>query len=100
MAKEHELESIGQQAAAAAHSLGTPLSTITVIARELKKEIKNDPKYSKDIDLLLSQAKRCSDILKNISKNQIVVFCLYVVVGLFHSPTYRCQETVQGTYLR
>ena len=40
LAKEHELESIGQQAAAAAHSLGTPLSTITVIARELKKEIK------------------------------------------------------------
>jgi len=72
LAKEHELESIGQQAAAAAHSLGTPLSTITVIARELKKEIKNDPKYSKDIDLLLSQAKRCSDILKKISKNQIV----------------------------
>ena len=72
LAKEHELESIGQQAAAAVHSLGTPLSTITVIARELKKEIKNDPKYSKDIDLLLSQAKRCSDILKKISKNQIV----------------------------
>jgi len=72
LAKEQELESIGHQAAAAAHSLGTPLSTITVIARELKKEIKNDPKYSGDIDLLLSQAKRCGDILKKISKKQIV----------------------------
>ena len=71
LAKEHELESIGLQAAAAAHSLGTPLSTITVIARELEKEIGNNPKYSKDIDLLLSQTKRCSDILKNLSKDQL-----------------------------
>jgi two-component system sensor histidine kinase RegB len=71
LAKEHELESIGLQAAAAAHSLGTPLSTITVVARELEKEIGNNPKYAKDIDLLLSQTKRCSDILKNLSKDQL-----------------------------
>ena len=70
LAKEHELESIGLQAAAAAHSLGTPLSTITVVARELEKEIGKNPKYAKDIDLLLSQTKRCSDILKNLSKDQ------------------------------
>ena len=71
LAKEHELESIGLQAAAAAHSLGTPLSTIIVVARELEKEIGSNPKYSKDIDLLLSQTKRCSNILKNLSKNQL-----------------------------
>jgi len=70
LAKEHELESIGLQAAAAAHSLGTPLSTITVIAKELEKEIGSDQRYSKDIDLLLSQTKRCSDILKNLSKDK------------------------------
>ena len=71
LAKEHELESIGLQAAAAAHSLGTPLSTITVIARELEKEIGNNPKYSKDIALLLSETKRCSDILKDLSRDQL-----------------------------
>ncbi len=71
LAKEHELESIGLQAAAAAHSLGTPLSTITVVSRELQKEIGKDPKYSKDIDLLISQTKRCSDILKNLSQDQL-----------------------------
>ena len=71
LAKEHELESIGVQAAAAAHSLGTPLSTITVIAKELEKEIGNNSKYSKDISLLLSQTKRCSDILKNLSKDKL-----------------------------
>ena len=71
LAKEHELESIGLQAAASVHSLGTPLSTITVIARELKKEASKDQKYLGDIDLLLSQTKRCSEILKKISKAQI-----------------------------
>jgi len=71
LAKEQELESIGLQAAAAVHSLGTPLSTITVIAKELKKEIVKNPKYIKDVDLLLSQAKRCSEILKKISTAQI-----------------------------
>ena len=59
------------QAAAAAHSLGTPLSTITVVARELEKEIGKNPKYAKDIDLLLSQTKRCSNILKKLSKDQL-----------------------------
>ena len=72
LAKEHELESIGLQAAAAAHSLGTPLSTITVIAKELDKEIGNNSKYSKDISLLISQTKRCSDILKNLSQDNLM----------------------------
>jgi two-component system, sensor histidine kinase RegB len=71
LAKEYELESLGGQAAAAAHSLGTPLATINVVASELKKEIGNDKVYSKDIDLLISQTKRCGEILKKISKKQI-----------------------------
>ena len=72
LAKEQELDSIGHQAAAAAHSLGTPLSTITVIAKELKKEIKNNPKYSEDVDMILSEVKRCGDILKKLSRREIV----------------------------
>ena len=71
MAKEYELESLGGQAAAAAHSLGTPLATISVVAKELKKEIGDGSTYSKDLDLLISQAKRCSEILKQISKKEI-----------------------------
>ncbi len=71
IAKEYELESLGGQAAAAAHSLGTPLATISVVASELKKEIGNNKNYSKDIDLLISQTKRCGEILKQISKKQI-----------------------------
>ena len=71
LAKEYELESLGGQAAAAAHSLGTPLATINVVAAELKKDIGNHKEYSKDIDLLISQTKRCGEILKKISKKQI-----------------------------
>ena len=71
ISKEYELESLGGQAAAAAHSLGTPLATISVVAKELKKEVGNDNEISKDIDLLISQTKRCSEILKQISKKQI-----------------------------
>ena len=71
ISKEYELESLGGQAAAAAHSLGTPLATISVVAKELKKEIGNEKELSKDIDLLISQTKRCSDILKQISRKQI-----------------------------
>ena len=71
IAKEYELESLGGQAAAAAHSLGTPLATIAVVAKELKKEIGDNKDISKDLDLLISQTKRCSEILKKISKKQI-----------------------------
>ena len=72
MAKEQELESIGHQSAAAVHSLGTPLSTITVIAKELKKEISQNSEFNKDIDILLEQDKKCGEILKSISQNKIV----------------------------
>ena len=72
LAKEQELDTIGHQAAAAAHSLGTPLSTITVIAKELKKELSNNKKYNEDIDTLLDQARKCGEILKRISQQKKV----------------------------
>ena len=72
LAKEYELESLGGQAAAAAHSLGTPLATITVIAKEMRKEVEDNSKFTKDIDLLISQTKRCSEILKKISQKKII----------------------------
>ena len=69
IAKEHELLSLGGQAAAAAHSLGTPLSTISLVVKELKEELKGNNKLEKDIDLLLSQSDRCNKILKKLSMN-------------------------------
>ncbi len=69
MAKEHEMLSLGGQAAAAAHSLGTPLSTIKVITQELSKQLKDQKDVSQDIELLASQVERCNEILKKLSLN-------------------------------
>ena len=69
MAKEHEMLSLGGQAAAAAHSLGTPLSTIKIITQELKQQLKNNKTIIQDIDLLSSQVERCNEILKRLSLN-------------------------------
>tara|TARA_Y100001970_G_scaffold289512_1_gene420144 strand:- start:187 stop:1467 length:1281 start_codon:yes stop_codon:yes gene_type:complete len=71
IAKEHELVSLGGQAAAAAHSLGTPLSTIKIISQELFDEFKNNSKINKDIELLVSQVERCNQILRKLTLNPI-----------------------------
>ena len=69
IAKEHELVSLGGQAAAAAHSLATPLSTIKLITHELSKSLKGNKDIEKDIDLLGEQVERCNQILKKLSIN-------------------------------
>ena len=71
MATEHELLSLGGQAAAAAHSLGTPLSTITIIAHDLMKQFKGQKDIEKDIELLNSQVDRCNEILKRLTLNPV-----------------------------
>ena len=69
MAKEHEMLSLGGQAAAAAHSLGTPLSTIKIIVQELRLQLRNNKEIIQDIELLSSQVERCNQILKRLSLN-------------------------------
>ena len=71
MAKEHELLSLGGQAAAAAHSLGTPLSTIKIITQDLIKQFKGQRDIERDIQLLSSQVERCDIILKRLSLNPV-----------------------------
>ncbi len=69
IAKEHELVSLGGQAAAAAHSLATPLSTIKLITQELSESLKGNIEIEKDIVLLIEQVERCNQILKKLSIN-------------------------------
>jgi two-component system, sensor histidine kinase RegB len=71
MAKEHELLSLGGQAAAAAHSLGTPLSTIKIITQDLLKQFGKKKDVAKDIELLSSQVERCNNILKRLTLNPV-----------------------------
>ena len=72
ISKENELVSLGGQAAAAAHSLGTPLSTIKIISQDLYNNFKNNEELKKDVELLLSQVERCNEILKKLSLNPVV----------------------------
>ena len=72
IAKEHELVSLGGQAAAAAHSFGTPLSTIKIISQDLFEQFKNDKKVNKDIELLIDQVERCNQILRKLTMNPTI----------------------------
>ena len=72
ISKEHVLVSLGGQAAAAAHSLGTPLSTIKVISNELNKSLGKNLDHRKDIELLISQVERCENILKKLTIDPLV----------------------------
>ena len=66
LAREQKLSALGTLAAAAAHELGTPLATISIVAKELAREAPNAA-VREDADLLMAQAERCRDILKRLA---------------------------------
>lgn len=68
LAREQRVSALGALAAAAAHELGTPLSTIAVAAKELKREVPPDGIVAEDIDLILKQTERCRVILADLSR--------------------------------
>jgi two-component system sensor histidine kinase RegB len=68
LAREQHLSQLDGLAAAAAHELGTPLSTISVIAKELENAIAADAPHGDDVRLLREQATRCRDILAKITE--------------------------------
>jgi two-component system, sensor histidine kinase RegB len=70
LAREQRLSALDGLAAAAAHELGTPLATIALVAKELKRELPKSSPHSEDIDLLISQAARCREILSKLSKRE------------------------------
>ena len=72
ISKEHELVSLGGQAAAAAHSFGTPLSTIKIISHDLFDQFKDNNEVKKDLELLVSQVDRCNLILKKLTLNPAI----------------------------
>src|SRR5215469_2568962 len=68
LAREQHLTQLDGLAAAAAHELGTPLSTIVLVSRELEKMLADNPAASSDIKTLREQAQRCRDILSKITQ--------------------------------
>src|SRR4051812_4112727 len=68
LTREQHLTQIDGLAAAAAHELGTPLSTIFLIARELEKSVHDNDHLAADLKTLREQAQRCRDILAKITQ--------------------------------
>lgn len=68
LAHEQQLSALDGLAAAAAHELGTPLATISLVAKELKRELDLDGPQAEDLDLLVSQSQRCREILSRLSR--------------------------------
>jgi two-component system sensor histidine kinase RegB len=68
LTREQHLSQLDGLAAAAAHELGTPLSTISVIAKELENAIPANAPHGDDVRLLREQAKRCRDILAKLTE--------------------------------
>jgi two-component system, sensor histidine kinase RegB len=68
LAREQHLSQLDGLAAAAAHELGTPLSTIAVIVKELERTLEPGSPHAEDIKLLREQAQRCREILAKLTE--------------------------------
>src|ERR1700733_6590767 len=68
LAREQHLTQLDGLAAAAAHELGTPLSTIFLISRELERTVQDNSQLASDLKTLREQAQRCRDILAKITQ--------------------------------
>ena len=64
--RDQQLLAVATQAAGAAHELGTPLATISVLLKELRREHRSDPALQDDLALLQEQVKLCKDTLQQL----------------------------------
>jgi two-component system sensor histidine kinase RegB len=67
LAREQHLTQLDGLAAAAAHELGTPLATITLVVKEIASQLPKDNSLNEDISLLSQEVKRCRDILGKLT---------------------------------
>ena len=65
LSRREQLNALDGLAAAAAHELGTPLSTIALAAKEMRADVPPGP-LAEDVDLIISQTSRCRAILSKL----------------------------------
>lgn len=82
LAREQRLSALDGLAAAAAHELGTPLATIALVAKELKRELQATGPVAEDLDLLISQAGRCREILSRLADRNAQLDEMYASLKL------------------
>lgn len=68
LSREQRISALGGLAAAAAHELGTPLATISLVAKELGREIPDDDPLAEDVRLLIQESQRCRRILGDLGR--------------------------------
>ena len=71
LSNEEKISAIMSLTAAAVHELGTPLSTISIISKELTINKNVDQIIQNDLDVIQSQIKRCSEILERLRANKL-----------------------------
>jgi two-component system sensor histidine kinase RegB len=60
---------LGSLATSAAHELGTPLSTMAVVCKELSQDYASQPELLQQLAILRTQVSRCKEILSSITQN-------------------------------
>ena len=68
LAREQKLHALDGLAAAAAHELGTPLSTIYLVTSEMQRQTQAEHPFYDDLTLLKEQSKRCREILQKLTR--------------------------------
>ncbi|BAN46734.1 ATP-binding protein [Metapseudomonas resinovorans] len=110
--RDQQLLAVATQAAGAAHELGTPLATMSVLLKELRSEYRDKPGLQDDLALLQEQVKLCKDTLQQLVRaaeadrrqavmEQSVIEWLEVTLNRWHlmrpEATYRYQCLGLGT---
>ncbi|HRF61663.1 MAG TPA: ATP-binding protein [Candidatus Competibacter sp.] len=67
--RDEQILALGTFAAGAAHELGTPLSTIAVLTKELEREYVEDPSLYADLRTLREQVEACKSILGDLLRS-------------------------------
>jgi two-component system sensor histidine kinase RegB len=67
LAHEQHLSQLDGLAAAAAHELATPLATVTLVVKELARQLSTDGSVAEDIALISQELNRCRNILKKLT---------------------------------
>ncbi|MFN3934417.1 ActS/PrrB/RegB family redox-sensitive histidine kinase [Parvibaculum sp.] len=82
LARAQRLSALDGLAAAAAHELGTPLGTISLVSKELMRGNMSQEEMQEDLALLNSQAERCKDILSRLSRKPDDADAIYLRLPL------------------
>ena len=109
--RDQQLLAVATEAAGAAHELGTPLATMSVLIKEMRQD-HADPALQDDLSVLQDQVKLCKDTLQQLVRaaeanrrlaveDQEVTFWLDAALDRWHlmrpEASYRFQQLGQGS---